>query len=169
MKNTIAISMIFITFLVKGQEGVSKFQLMNDLIGEWEGTGWVITQERQKRFTRVNERLTYKLDSSIIYIEGKGINIEDGKVVHDAIGIVHLDPNTSQLMMMAFTEEGRNTLTALTFPTVDSFEWLIQLGPAGTIRYTAVVKDGTWIEAGSYSRDGDTWNQFFEMTLRKKS
>ncbi len=36
------------------------------------------------------------------------------------------------------------------------------------IRFTITLNEkGQWIEIGEFSRDGKTWQKFFEMTLRR--
>ena len=41
--------------------------------------------------------------------------------------------------------------------------------PQGKVRYTITrTAEGAWFEIGEYSRDGQQWAKFFEMTLTKK-
>jgi hypothetical protein len=51
-------------------------------------------------------------------------------------------------------------------PAADGFVWEI---PAGgfTIRYTAVVKDGSWQEVGDRLTAGKKQVRFFEMNLKR--
>ena len=40
--------------------------------------------------------------------------------------------------------------------------------PQGTMRYTiSLTEKGEWFEVGEYSRDGEKWSKFLEMTLSK--
>jgi hypothetical protein len=50
--------------------------------------------------------------------------------------------------------------------TADGFTWSIPAGPM-TIRYTAVVKDGTWTEVGDRIAPGKDPVRFFEMRLAR--
>ena len=50
--------------------------------------------------------------------------------------------------------------------TADGFTWDIPAGPM-TIRYTAVIKDGTWHEVGDQIVDGKEPVRMFEMTLKR--
>jgi hypothetical protein len=50
--------------------------------------------------------------------------------------------------------------------TADGFQWEIPAGPM-TIRYTAVIKDGTWTEVGDRIVPDKEPIRFFEMTLTR--
>ena len=50
--------------------------------------------------------------------------------------------------------------------TADGFTWSIPAGPT-TIRYNAVVKDGTWTEVGDRTVPGKDPARFFEMRLTR--
>lgn len=50
--------------------------------------------------------------------------------------------------------------------TDDGFTWDIPAGPA-TIRYNAIVKDGTWTEVGDRIVSGKDPERFFEMKLKR--
>ncbi len=50
--------------------------------------------------------------------------------------------------------------------TGDGFTWEIPAGPM-TIRYNAVVKDGTWREIGERIVPGKEPVRFFEMNLKR--
>jgi hypothetical protein len=51
-------------------------------------------------------------------------------------------------------------------PTADGFSWEIPAGPM-TIRYTAVIKDGTWREVGDRIMPEKEPVRFFEMNLTR--
>jgi len=50
--------------------------------------------------------------------------------------------------------------------TSDGFTWKIPAGPV-TMQYTAIIKDGTWHEAGDRIMPGQKPMRFFEMTLKR--
>jgi len=62
--------------------------------------------------------------------------------------------------------QGRVGDFALT-PTADGFSWTIPAGPTMTIRYTATIKDGTWVEVGDRIVPDQAPARFFEMTLKR--
>ena len=46
--------------------------------------------------------------------------------------------------------------------------WDMKIPQFGDVRYTIKLDDrGQWFEIGEVSRDGKTWQQFFEMTLQR--
>ncbi len=49
-------------------------------------------------------------------------------------------------------------------PAENGYVWNIPAGPM-TIRYTATVKDGSWLEVGDQVADGKDPVRFFEMRL----
>ena len=51
-------------------------------------------------------------------------------------------------------------------PTDDGFQWEIPAGPM-TIRYAAVIIDGTWKEVGDRVTANGEPVRFFEMTLTR--
>ncbi|PYS62794.1 MAG: hypothetical protein DMF76_08240 [Acidobacteria bacterium] len=51
-------------------------------------------------------------------------------------------------------------------PTADGFVWEIHAGPF-TIRYTAMIKDGTWHEVGDRIMPGKDPVRIFDMNLKR--
>jgi hypothetical protein len=51
-------------------------------------------------------------------------------------------------------------------PTADGYTWEIPAGPM-TIRYTAVIKGGSWNEVGDRIAKGQEPVRFFEMNLTR--
>ena len=50
--------------------------------------------------------------------------------------------------------------------TADGYVWEIPAGPM-TIRYTAVIKNGTWLEVGDRIMPGKEPVRIFEMNLKR--
>ncbi len=51
-------------------------------------------------------------------------------------------------------------------PTANAYIWTLPAGPM-TIRYTAVIKDGSWREIGERIMPDKDPVQFFEMNLKR--
>jgi hypothetical protein len=51
-------------------------------------------------------------------------------------------------------------------PMTEGFTWEIPAGPM-TLRYTATIKGGTWLEVGDRIQAGKEPVRFFEMTLKR--
>jgi hypothetical protein len=110
------------------------------------------------------ERVGPLLDGSVKLIEGLGYGA-DGSIAFNAFAVVSYDPmkKTYTLSSWAMGRSGDFPLT----PTADGFIWTVRAGPSAVIRYTAVIKDGTWREVGEYVAEGQPPRQIFEMTLER--
>jgi hypothetical protein len=131
--------------------------------GVWRGPAWTILPSGQKHAITQTERIGPFLDGSIKVIEGRGYD-PDGKVTFNAFGIVSYDPATKAYSLHSHAQ-GRVGDFMLK-PTTDGYVWEIPAGPM-TIRYTAVIKDGAWLEVGDRILPGREPVRFFEMNLKR--
>ena len=83
-------------------------------------------------------------------------------MVFNAFGVLSFDPGKRAYNFRSHAL-GRSGDFAFK-PTADGFVWEIPAGPM-TLRYTAVIKDGTWHEVGERVVSGQPPVRFFEMTL----
>ena len=135
------------------------------LIGQWEGEGWMMTQSGTKETFKQTEHIQWKLDKSLILVEGKGMSEEE--IVHNALALISFDPNTSTYRFQSHLANGRSGEYTGEMIEEDAFRWTIEV-PGRTIRYTITLNDqGQWFETGEFKM-GEQWMQFFEMTLEKK-
>lgn len=131
--------------------------------GTWRGPAWTILPSGEKHTLTQTERIGPFLDGAVKVIEGRGYE-PDGRVGFNAFGIISFDPVKDAYTMRAYAQ-GRVGDFPMTV-TSDGFTWEIPAGPA-TIRYTAVVKDGTWHEYGERLMAGAEPVRFHEMTLKR--
>lgn len=131
--------------------------------GVWRGPAWTVVESGEKHVITQTERIGPFLDGTIKVIEGRGYDAE-GKVSFNAFGIVSYDPAAKKYSLHSHAM-GRSGDFALT-PTSDGYVWEIPAGPM-TIRYTAVIKDGSWHEVGDRIATGQAPIRFFEMTLKR--
>ena len=131
--------------------------------GVWRGPAWTILASPDKHTITQTERIGPFLDGSVKVIEGRGYD-PDGKVTFNAFGTISYDPakSTYTLHSHAMGSVGNFPLK----PTSDGYIWEIPAGPM-TIRYTAVIKDGTWLEVGDQIAPGKEPVRFFEMNLKR--
>jgi len=131
--------------------------------GVWRGSAWTLLPSGEKHEVTQTERIGPMLDGSIKVIEGRGY-ATDGTVAFNAFGIVSYDPagKTYTLHSHAMGNSGDFTLT----PNADGYVWEIPAGPM-TIRYTALIKGGTWNEVGDRIVPGQDPVRFFEMNLTR--
>lgn len=147
--------------LLKAQrEAMTPLSFMD---GVWRGTAWTISPSGEKHTLTQTERVGPFLDGSVKVVEGKGY-AADGKVVFNAFATIYFDPAKRTYTMRSYAQ-GRAGEFALT-PKPDGFSWEIPAGPM-TIRYTAVIKDGTWHEIGERIQPGKDPTRFFEMKLKR--
>lgn len=147
--------------LIKTQhDAMAPLKIMD---GVWRGTAWSIGRSGEKHVITQTERVGPMLEGSIKVMEGRGYD-SSGKLGFNAFGIISYDPATQAYNMRAYAQ-GHGGDFALTM-TGDGFIWTIPAGPA-TMRYTAVIKDGTWHEVGVREMQGKPAVRFFEMTLKR--
>src|SRR2546422_11610827 len=142
------------------REGMAPLAYMD---GVWRGPAWTILPSGQKHSITQTERIGPLLDGSIKVIEGRGYE-PDGRVGFNAFGIVSYDPATRayNLHSHAQARVGDFVLN----PTADGYVWEIPAGPM-ILRYTAVIKDGVWLEVGDRILPGREPVRFFEMNLKR--
>jgi hypothetical protein len=133
--------------------------------GVWRGPAWTVLPSGEKHSITQTERIGPFLDGTVKVIEGRGYS-PDGSVGFNALGIISYDPATKAYNFRSYAQ-GRSGDFVLR-PNADGYVWKIPAGPM-TIRYTAVIKDGTWREIGERIAPGAQPVQFFEMNLRRVS
>jgi hypothetical protein len=131
--------------------------------GVWRGPAWTILELGEKRTVTQTERIGPFLDGSVKIIEGRGYN-PDGKIGFNALGILSYSPEKKSYVLHS---HAMGQVGDFAFkPTTDGYIWEIPAGPM-TIRYTAVIKDGTWREVGDRILPGKEPARFFEMNLKR--
>jgi hypothetical protein len=131
------------------------------LVGDWEGSGWIRMQDGNLRNFEQTERVQFKLDSTIVLIEGQGR--AHGQIYHDALAIVSYNHSDKNYSFTSFLNTGRSGKYKAEL-IEDKLFWY----PGDNMRYIIYINDeGQWYESGEYNTGGDNWFQFFEMTLDK--
>ena len=142
------------------RDAMAKLAFMD---GVWRGPASTTRPSGEKHDITQTERIGPLLGGVVKVIEGRGYE-PDGKTTFNALGIISYDiakrAYTMRSYAMGYAGDFPVTLTA------DGFTWSIPAGPT-TIRYTAVVKDGTWTEVGDRIVPGKDPERIFEMRLRR--
>jgi hypothetical protein len=135
--------------------GLSGLQFMT---GHWTGSGWMTGRDGQKHSFIQSEEVQFKLDSTLLLVEGIGRS--EGKIIHNALAIVTFNKNDGNYIFQSYLSDGRNG--SFTGELVDGkFYWY----PNENIRYIISLNEkNQWYENGEMKRNDD-WFQFFEMTL----
>ena len=131
--------------------------------GVWRGQAWTILESGEKHTVTQTERIGPFLNGSVKVIEGRGYN-SDGKIGFNALAILSYSPEKKGYVLHSHAM-GRVGDFAFR-PTTDGYVWEVPAGPM-TIRYTAVIKDGTWQEVGDRILPGKEPARFFEMNLKR--
>jgi hypothetical protein len=148
------------TLLAAQREAMSRLSFMD---GVWRGPAWTILPSGEKHSITQTERIGPFLDGAVKVIEGRGYDAS-GKVTFNAFGTVSYNPATRVYTLHSYAQ-GQVGDFALR-PTPEGYVWEIPVG-AMTIRYTAVIKGGTWREVGDRIMPGKEPVRFFEMNLNR--
>ncbi len=141
--------------------------------GRWQGEGSTQMGPGPAKKSTVDETLQFKLDGTVMLIEGIGKAIDpqtnQSQVVHHAMAILSYDPAGGQYKFQTYLKDGRSTAALLKIIEENKYEWGYDV-PNGKIRYLITIDptQKTWNEIGQFSNDnGTTWMKFFEMNLGK--
>ena len=139
---------------------------LDKMIGKWSGAGWIQQGAKREEFTGT-ENVQRKLGGLAVLIEGRFTDKnQPDKVIHETLAVLSYNTNTKIYDFKTYLANGSGG--NFTFGAKgENFEWGLNF-PGTKILYTISFKDGVWNEIGKMSRDdGKTWNQFFEMNLKK--
>ncbi len=142
------------------REAMARLSFMD---GVWRGAAWIVRPSGEKHSSTQTERIGPFLDGSVKVIEGRGYDA-DGKVTFNAFGTISFSPATKAYTLHSYAMGNVGDFPL--DPTADGYTWEIPAGPT-TIRYTAVIKDGTWNETGDRIVPGKDPVRFFEMNLKR--
>ncbi len=164
---------LFMACTLTAQTGATKpnpMDKMKFILGEWEGTGWRMTQTG-KSFTKAFEKAKCRVDCNIIVVDGLGTKIDSAtmeqKTVHEAFGIISYDAKTNAYSLRAYTKDGV-TESVIEFLEEKVIRWNLDVPNGGKVRFTTDYKTANkWLEIGEFSRDGNTWIKFLETELTK--
>ena len=110
------------------------------------------------------ERVGTLLDGTVRLVEGRGYD-GDGRTVFNAFAVISFDPATRgySIRTHAMGFVGDYPLTV----RPDGFSWSHPMGPGGTMRYTATVRDGEWHEVGERVVEGQAPARAVELRVRR--
>ena len=131
--------------------------------GVWRGPASTTLPSGDKHHITQTERIGPLLGGAVKVIEGRGYEA-DGRTSFNALGIISYDVARKAYSMRSYAMGYAGDFPVTLTP--DGFGWEIPAGPA-TIRYRAVVKDGTWTEVGDRLVAGRDPVRFFEMRLTR--
>lgn len=138
------------------------------MIGEWEGPA---SYQRGPETLRVRqtERVEIQSGGMTIAVRGRGFfqNPDGSETVQFEAFAVLFRNRDGSLGFRAFSMEGQYIDPTLEL-TPQGLIWSFDDPRIGKIRYTVThTLADEWHEIGEWSRDGSTWTQFMEMTLKR--
>ncbi|MEO8753415.1 MAG: DUF1579 domain-containing protein [Casimicrobiaceae bacterium] len=146
--------------LAAQREAMTTFAFMD---GVWRGPATTNYPGGEKHSITQTERIGPLLGGTVKVIEGRGYEAA-GNTTFNALGIISYNVATKSYSMRSYAMGFSGDFAVQR--TSDGFSWEIPVGPT-TIRYSAVVKDGTWTEVGDRIVPGKDPVRFFEMQLRR--
>ena len=142
-------------------EAMKTFAMLD---GAWRGPASILQPDGSRLAFIQTERIGPMLGGSIRIIEGRSYD-DAGGVRFNAFAIVSFDPATRSFSMHSHALGHVGDFAFV--PTGDGYRWELPLGPAGTIRYVATVKDGELYEVGERVVAGREPLRIFEMRLKR--
>lgn len=140
------------------------------MAGRWSGEAHITRGNTPPIKVMQEENVQFKLDETILLIEGIGRNPESNAITFNALAVVSFNPYTKKFAMKSHTMEGNQTEAYFNVLADNHFEWGFETTTKAKIRYNIILnpQEKTWAEKGDYSPDGTTWYPFFEMKLYKQ-
>lgn len=146
-----------------------EMQKLSYMAGKWKGEASM--RQPNGALLKVNqeEDIQFKLDGTILVIEGTGRNPEDGKISFNAMAIISFDQQKKEFKFRSHVMDGNQAEAYFKILEENHFEWGFDLPNNAKIRYDIKLKpsDKSWIEKGEYSPDGNVWYPYIEMKLKK--
>lgn len=137
------------------------------LCGTWTGPGWTQQGPNARNSFIADEKASFKLDSTLILLEGQGYTEDRKQIHHDAIGLVTFDPEKNTYEVRTALASGYIT-NATGYFEGEKFIWGFSV-PTGNMKYEILLdNEGRWIESGFFSPDGDNWYPTMQMKLTKQ-
>lgn len=137
-----------------------------DLEGRWEGEGWIRRGPGEPHGILSEEIVESRLDGQILLIEGIHHSKDDPSLqVFHAFAVLSYDPAADTYRFRTHTEAGRGGDFEARVED-GAFVWGHRDGDR-RVRYVLRIEDDTWHEVGEFSQDGESWHQFFEMTVKR--
>ncbi len=179
MKNLMFLPMLIVCSIIQNADAQpelgnkEKMKVFAGWVGRWQGEGWMQMGPGEPKKSTVDEKIEAKLDGMVYLVEGvgKAINPQTKQeaVVHHALALLSYDQGSGQYKFRTHLKDGRSSDAWFTVTGENTFQWGFDIPNRGKTRYSIKLDpdNKTWNEIGEFSADGNTWNKFFEMNLKK--
>jgi hypothetical protein len=159
-----------ISLIALSASAADEMKKLEWMLGDWKGDASIQMGPGKLQLVSQTEHVEAKLGGKVLVIDGLGKRKNDdgspGDVVHEALGVISWDAKKNAYRFDAWTaREGYVEAWMTVGDRVAAWGFDV---PGGKIRYTIRHTDkASWHEVGEFSRDGNEWMKFFEMTLTK--
>lgn len=146
-------------------------QALEPLIGEWDGSGWIVLGPQGKATFNQHESVRRAAGGGVVVIDGlgKATSAAEGaepKIVHQAFAVISYDTKAKAYRWRAYRANGDEIDTTAEIAD-GKIVWGFDDPRGGKIRFTINVANGEWHEVGDFVTAGKPM-RFFEMTLRRR-
>lgn len=138
--------------------------------GKWSGEAMIKRGNTPPTKVLQEENIQFKLDGTVLLIEGTGRSIEAGNpIIFNALAIVSFNQATKEFKFKSHVMDGNQAEAYFKILEDNHFEWGFETPQKAKIKYDIVLNPQakSWVEKGEYSPDGTTWHPFIEMKLVK--
>ena len=84
----------------------SKISQLEFMVGNWNGTGWMMGRDGQKSEFDQSEKIKFKLDSTMVLVEGMGKS--EGRIVHNALAIITYNKEEDKYVFRSYMQNGQS-------------------------------------------------------------
>src|SRR5687768_14127962 len=126
------------------------------MAGRWSGEANVKQRNGSTVKVLQEENIQFKLDGTVLLIEGTGKSTEAGNpVVFNSLAIVSFNQYTKEFKLRSHILDGNQTDAYFKIIAENHFEWGFETPQKGKVRFDIVLNPQTksWVEKGEYSPD----------------
>ena len=151
----------------------AQIEALEWMVGEWEGEGWTTEGPGDRNAFRGTEVVERRMGGRLVVVEGAfsaWMGPEMGnRPVHQALGIFSYDPDAGRLAFRTYTAAGGGGEASAEVREDGALVWGFGDPGSAQVRYTITrTPADEWHEIGERRSGGESWTQFFEMTLRRR-
>lgn len=137
------------------------------MVGEWRGSGWMITPQGRRAEVQSHESVTTRLSGNALLVEGRHFEpSQPDRLVHDAMGMIVWDQRQNGYRLRSQLATGLGGDFALELRP-NGYAWAMDL-PGVRIEYLAEIGERTWVERGQRIMPDGRRVDFFEMRLTRQ-
>ena len=169
MRIVVALAMLFAMFPAVAQTPALGERMVPfaALVGDWHGSGWIVTPQGRRAEVRSRETVTARLSGNALLVEGR--HFESGqpdRPVHDAMAMIVWDAPTGAYRMRSTLANGLNGDFAIE-PRGETIAWTMDT-PGGRIDYLITIAGDNWTEQGTLTAPDGRQIPFMELRLTRQ-